>query len=203
MNNLFILKYPIIFVRNKLVSVMGKVKDRSGQKFNKWTILEYVENDKYGNARWLCQCECGNKHILTVQNVVNGSSRQCLDCSFIRNYKKGELPTPVWKTIKSNSLHRGRALNITKDFAEKLFVKQNKKCALSGLDINFAKSNKEYTQGLQTASLDRIDSNKEYTKDNVQWVHKNVNLMKNRLDEKYFIELCKKIVENAKNKIKQ
>jgi hypothetical protein len=42
----------------------------------------------------------------------------------------------------------------------------------------------------QTASLDRIDSNKGYTKDNVVWVHKNVNAFKNCLSHKDFIKIC-------------
>ena len=50
-----------------------------------------------------------------------------------------------------------------------MFLKQNKKCALTGLDIWFGISTKEKTHGKkeQTASLDRIDSSKGYTKDNV------------------------------------
>jgi hypothetical protein len=46
-----------------------------------------------------------------------------------------------------------------------------------------------------TASLDRIDSFKPYTDDNIQWVHKHINAMKLNHSEEYFIELCK-IVAN-------
>ena len=51
-----------------------------------------------------------------------------------------------------------------------------------------------------TASLDRIDQNKGYEIGNVQWVHKDVNLMKMYLDEKYFIGLCGKIYELNKGR---
>jgi hypothetical protein len=54
----------------------------------------------------------------------------------------------------------------------------------------------------QTASLDRIDNNKGYTKDNIQWLHKNINLMKHCFDQKYFIELCNLISEKNKEKEK-
>ena len=46
---------------------------------------------------------------------------------------------------------------------------------------------------LGTASLDRKNSNLDYTKENIQWVHKDVNYMKMSLNEKYFIKLCKLI----------
>ena len=72
--------------------------------------------------------------------------------------------------------------------AWELFEKQNRKCALSGLLLNFPKDRN--THG-GTASLDRIDSNGNYTLDNVQWVHKDINRLKNSFDQDYFINLCK------------
>ena len=48
-----------------------------------------------------------------------------------------------------------------------------------------------------TASLDRIDSSKGYVIGNVQWVHKDINIMKNKFDNQYFIDMCKKIASGA------
>lgn len=45
-------------------------------------------------------------------------------------------------------------------------------------------------------SVDRIDSNKGYTKDNIWIVHKDVNLIKQDYDIKYFISMCKAIANN-------
>ena len=47
-----------------------------------------------------------------------------------------------------------------------------------------------------TASLDRIDSSKGYTIDNIQWLHKDINKMKWDFSQEKFLELCKKIVNN-------
>ena len=44
-----------------------------------------------------------------------------------------------------------------------------------------------------TASLDRIDSSKGYTIDNVQWVHKKVNMMKKDMSDSEFIAWCNEI----------
>lgn len=52
---------------------------------------------------------------------------------------------------------------------------------------------------MQTASLDRKDSLKGYTIDNIQWLHKDVNQMKRNYSEEYFINTCLKIAENYKN----
>lgn len=45
------------------------------------------------------------------------------------------------------------------------------------------------------ASSDRIDSDKDYTEDNVQWVYKIVNIMKQALDQTHFINMCKLVSE--------
>jgi hypothetical protein len=54
--------------------------------------------------------------------------------------------------------------------------------------------------GETTASLDRINSKKGYTKDNVQWVHKWINFMKQDLDEEEFITFCEAIVNYKLNR---
>lgn len=48
---------------------------------------------------------------------------------------------------------------------------------------------------MQTASLDRIDSLKGYTIDNVQWIHKHINYMKIDLTEQEFFHFIKQIYE--------
>ena len=45
-----------------------------------------------------------------------------------------------------------------------------------------------------TASLDRIDSRKGYTIDNVHWVLKAVNIMKNTYPLSFFVAICRKVV---------
>ena len=95
----------------------------------------------------------------------------------------------------SSTERRARKLKLDFDldaeFLWKLYEEQNRKCALSGVPISFSKVNRQRAQA--TISLDRIDSNKGYTRGNVQWVHKNVNLMKMYLKQDIFIEFCRKI----------
>lgn len=78
-----------------------------------------------------------------------------------------------------------------------MFLQQNRKCALSGIDIDFKKGN-DVKRGLQTASLDRIDSSKGYIVGNVQWVHKDINFMKGTLSNNQFLELCNLVSKHNK-----
>ena len=99
----------------------------------------------------------------------------------------------TFNRIKSTAKKRNLSFTITRSFINKLFIKQNKKCAISGINIILPKDFLELSTGVGTASLDRIDSSEGYDKANVQWVHKTVNIMKQGLSDSKFIEWCKLI----------
>lgn len=69
---------------------------------------------------------------------------------------------------------------------------QDGRCAFTNLILGFAPKYRNDLQ-LQTASLDRIDSSKGYVKNNVQWVHKTINIMKQAQSNEEFIKLCRDI----------
>lgn len=85
-----------------------------------------------------------------------------------------------------------------------LFLKQDRKCALSGVPLSFegkTMENRYASTSKKTASLDRIDSTKGYIKGNVQWVHKIVNLMKQTTNQDEFIEWCRKVAEHRNGEL--
>jgi hypothetical protein len=92
--------------------------------------------------------------------------------------------------IRYNAKKRGLEFNLTPKYMYDLFTSQNNKCALSGLELSFGNKRKNIEQ---TASLDRIDSDKGYVVGNVQWVHKVINFMKGKQEQESFIKLCKLI----------
>lgn len=94
-----------------------------------------------------------------------------------------------WSSITQGAKSRGISIEMTKSDAWERFSKQGGCCALTGLEISF--------QHPQTASLDRIDSKLPYAVDNIQWVHKDINRMKNAFPQAYFIRMCKLVAEGA------
>ena len=68
----------------------------------------------------------------------------------------------------------------------------------TGIDIGFPKAWGAKSKTEITASLDRIDSNKGYIKNNVQWVHKHINTMKMHMTDREFIDMCKKVAKHNK-----
>lgn len=169
-----------------------------GQKISELTI---VANSKQNRRKaFQCKCSCGNLVVRRndyLERAIRENRVCSCGCKHPRKLKGKN--SPRWKgcgdisgfyfiSLKNSAEKRGIKFNVDIDFIWELFEKQNGKCALSGLPLRFCKSNKWDEE--QTASLDRIDSNKDYTPENVQWVHKKINLMKNTLSNVEFKELC-------------
>lgn len=106
----------------------------------------------------------------------------------------GGISTRFFNRMKSTAAHRKINFNLEIEYCWGLYLQQGGICALSGIPISFSENS---LSKLTTCSLDRIDSSKEYSEDNIQWVHKDINRIKWRLDQSYFIETCKLITKNG------
>lgn len=105
------------------------------------------------------------------------------------------IPNYIWTNIRNGAKKRGFVFDITIDYIWKIFIKQRKKCALTGCNLIFSRKRNK-----TTASIDRIDSKKGYIKDNVQIIHKDINKLKMDFSEEKLFDMCSKIVKNLKNK---
>ena len=184
---------------------MSVVKDISGQRFGKLIALNYVETINR-TRRYLCQCDCGNQKVLMRKLLVRGDTTSC-GCEWIRSNSKHhswkgyeDMPLEFFTNIRRGAESRNLEFDIKIEDIYNLLISQNRKCALSGLDLKFSKTRKNRT--LQTTcSLDRIDSSRGYVNGNIQWVHKRINIMKNKLLDKDFIYFCLMVSNKNKNRI--
>jgi hypothetical protein len=177
--------------------------DLSNQTFFYWVVIDYAGKNKYNLAQWNCKCRCGKLGVITGGALRNGASKSCgcysVELNVQRLYKGGKYlgKTEFW-SFKNNAIKRKIFFDITVEDIENLYEQQNKRCALSGVEIYF---NSGIVMGLSkagNASIDRIDSSKGYTLDNIQIVDKHVNLAKQSLSQQEFIELCERVVEHSK-----
>lgn len=58
---------------------MPKFKDIIGQKFGKLTVikLDHIKRTNRNLYYYLCECDCGNKHIVLKSSLLNGLTRSC------------------------------------------------------------------------------------------------------------------------------
>jgi hypothetical protein len=175
-----------------------KPEDLTGKQFGLLTVLGQGTVHPHYGYRWRARCECGveiERFARDLQRKPKGKGKWKQSCGCLRKRLRspkyrgvGDLSSTKFRGIKAKAKHRGIAFRVTIKFAWDLFVQQGKRCALTGLPITLHPSSVE--EGANTASLDRIDSSKGYTKDNVQWVHTAINFMKHSLSEAEFVRLC-------------
>lgn len=170
-----------------------------GKKFNKWTVLSFDNKQSNNHEKyWICKCECGNIASVTRNGLVSGGSKQCNECSYQSDIPCNFIINKIIVGAKKRSKN-GRIIevSITGYDLLKQLEKQNFKCALTGqpLIIDTNRGQKENIRIQYNASVDRIDSNKGYTVDNIQWVTVQTNLAKQDYSQEEFIEMCHKVAK--------
>lgn len=161
---------------------MGKFMDLTGLKFGRWTVIEKAE--KLNNQiAWLCECECGNKRIVRGQDLRTGKSKSC-GClkdekTTKRNLKHGQARTRlyrIWKGLRnrcnnpnnpSYKDYGARGITVCKEWNE-------------SFEAFFEDMSSNYKDNL---SIDRIDNNKGYYKENCRWAtrkEQNLNTRQNK-----------------------
>lgn len=136
---------------------MGKVLDLTGQVFGRLTVVStYLED---GKGQCVCQCECGTIKVISTNHLRFGGSRSC-GCGRGTHRMKHTKEYGVWSSMKSrcfnknnHAYHRygGRGIYVCEEW----------------MDFrNFYNDMGDKPDGM---SLDRIDVNECYCKDNCRW----------------------------------
>ena len=174
-----------------------------GQRFGKLTTIGIAPKDKWKRSTyrcWICKCDCGNETIVRSTHLVKGDTISC-GCALKRKCSEHpnwtgyeEISGNFFYSIKAHAVQRDLRFDITIKDAWDVFITQNRKCALTKLPLNFPTSGRNRDG---TASLDRIDNSKGYTRENIQWLHKDINIMKMDFTTAEFINYCQLVIENS------
>jgi len=137
---------------------MAKFKYKAGDRFNRWTLLNYN-----GNRQWLAKCDCGLEQLCYIEHLTSGKSTQCKACRDLEQRtsaysNKAEYRS--WNHMKQRCFNTnndrydqygGRGITICSEWEDfEVFLK----------DIG---------KRPEGTSLDRINVDGPYNKDNCRW----------------------------------
>lgn len=198
------------------VGLMSKKRNLTGQNFFRLEILGPADNHPVsGRTQWMTKCICGTIRPVLTHQLVSGKTTSCgcynRELTIARNKSKNlpkgaaskfwkgyqEIRSGYWNDLKRRAKDRNLDFIVTIEEAWDKFIRQGRRCALTGWELCFSPTSRYPYTNQQTASLDRIDSSMGYIITNIQWLHKDVNLMKSTLSQERLIEICQAIYHHT------
>lgn len=173
--------------------------------------LDFKRTNKETKLCLSCNIELPTTNYNSAKSSSDGLQTYCKECHTVKTYTNLSRFKPFMKNlfgeIKYNAKTRDIKVEITLEDLFELYEKQDGKCMYSGVRMTHNKMPsgkvKDYrseTTNPYNISVDRIDSTKDYTKENIQMVAVSVNHMKWNLTEENFLEMCELIVNFSKIK---
>ena len=178
---------------------MKKSLDITNQQFNNLIGVDYSHTNKVQYWNFKCLL-CGNITKHRKPDVTRGRIKSC---GFQKNLGKNNGNWSGYENINGRTVghyskmakKRGIDFNVTIEYLWEVYLNQNKKCPYTGKHLILTPKTGDNRTPIN-ASLDRIDSNLGYIVGNVQWVLKEINVMKHTTSHDEFIKLCNLIVEH-------
>lgn len=164
------------------VFFVREMRDLTGVKISMVTMIEFSHKTKtgrYWRYFWKCKCECGNEFVRCsaslLRNKDSVKSCGCYNERFLRELRTKHSKTDtriytIWCSMKQrvtdpNSVsfirYGGRGIKISDDWI-KNFEKFYE-------DMNESYEEHVKKHGEKNTTLERIDSNGNYTKENCTW----------------------------------
>lgn len=172
---------------------MTRQQRLEGNRYHRLVVQEYV-----GKGQWKCLCDCGN-YVTTVSYTLKSGNTKSCGC-----YKKERtserhkgkialkrLPdnqglwNQIYRKTKKNAVVRNIEWQLTPEDVRKLGSLECNYCSHTGSNV-VRDPEGHGSRILMFNGIDRLDSNKGYTLDNVVPCCKTCNLAKHVMNEKEF-----------------
>ena len=156
---------------------MGRPRNTTnfvGQKINRLTVLQQFPSKGKAGIKFLVRCDCGTEKMVRKSSIM-GKSAETVSCGcYLREHGNGMrgVHDPrgyLLARARERAKQRGWEFSITK---EDIVIPE--KCPLLGITIIPKAKDR-----CHSPSLDRIDSSRGYTPDNIQVVSSRANTLKN------------------------
>lgn len=157
---------------------MGKFIDLTGNKYGRLIVIKRDGYDKYGKIKWLCKCECGRETSVLGNRLKIGNTTSCGCKAIEASTKHGMAGTNIY-TIWIDIMRR----------CYNPKVRQYKNYGARGIKVcdqwhNFENFYRDMGDRPENKSIDRINSDGDYCKENCRWVD-NMTQQSNKRNNTY------------------
>lgn len=166
------------------------------KQFGDFKVIKKTHIFDRQHLNWECECKNGHKRIIRKEIIDKNNNLICQQCKKINEIPQKNLDYVIKYMVDKNKLNKYLDVNLTSEYLIKLIEKQEYKCKLSKIDIILREGVSQINT--PTASLDRIDSSKGYEVGNLQWLHKDINVMKWHFPLNRFVYYCY-LINNPEN----
>lgn len=183
---------------------MRKIINLIDKRFGNLVVIKLIESDKWGNARWLCRCDCGNYKNILSASLRNGITKSCGCLKKNNGFKHGHARKGKLSKIYRIWQGMNQRCNDQKNKDYKHYGDRGIKVCYrwSNKKNGFENFYKDVGNPPKGKSLDRINNNKGYFPGNWRWatpLQQHQNTRKNRMENFNGKNQCRSILSKKYN----